>query len=113
YLELLMKGNQIKLIPFTLTEDSHVYKSNFKHIQNTTIKIYDFILNKLSKKKGLIRSNILGKRVDFSGRAVISPNPTLNLDECKVPYWMILEILKPQLTSHLVNRKMFKRYNSA
>lgn len=113
YLELIMKGNQIKLIPFTLTTDNHVYKSNYRHIQNTVIKIYEFVLNKLSKKNGLIRSNILGKRVDFSGRAVISPNPTLKIDECKVPYWMILEILKPQLTSHLVNRKLFKRYNKA
>ncbi len=67
----------------------------------------------MSKKTGLIRSNILGKRVDFSGRAVISPDPTLNINECRLPYWMVLEILKPQLIAHFVNRRICKRYNQA
>ena len=51
----------------------------------------------MSKKTGLIRSHILGKRVDFSGRAVISPDPTLNINECRLPYWMVLEILNISL----------------
>lgn len=67
----------------------------------------------MSKKEGLLRANILGKRIDFSGRAVISPDPTLALDHCRIPYWMILEILKPQIVTHLVNRRICKRYNQA
>lgn len=113
YSSLIIRSNHMKGVPYQVRESDDIYKTNFKHIQLNVILLYDYILEKLSKKKGLIRNNILGKRVDFSGRAVISPDPTLHLDECRVPYWMILEILKPQLVAHLVNRRVCKRYNQA
>ncbi len=113
YTSLLMSCNSFKklLIENSPIDDYFIF--NFKSIQNKAIELYQFILDKLSKKRGLIRSNILGKRVDFSGRAIITPDPELNLDECGIPYWMILEILKPQLSSYLVDSKIKKRYNSA
>jgi len=113
YSTILIRSNNVKSIQFQVNESNEIYRSNFKHIQQTVIKLYDYILKKMSKKKGLIRSNILGKRLDFSGRAVISPNPNLTIDTCKVPYWMILEILKPQLSAYLVNRRVCKRYNQS
>lgn len=113
YSLLIVRCNQMKQMPYIPSEKDEVYRTNFRHIQTSVLQIYDYVLGKMSKKKGLIRSNILGKRVDFSGRAVISPDPTLKLDECRIPYLMILEILKPQLSAYLVNRKIYKRYNQS
>ena len=51
----------------------------------------------ISKKEGYIRSNVLGKRVDFSGRAVAAVNPDLKIDEIIVPYKIIAKVLEPFL----------------
>jgi DNA-directed RNA polymerase subunit beta' len=113
YRSLIASCNKVKKIPYNIGEDTDIYKTNFKYIQINTTKLYDYILTKMSKKEGLLRANILGKRVDFSGRAVISPDPTLTLDRCRIPYWIILEVLKPQLVTYLVNIRLCKRYNQA
>lgn len=113
YQELLIRINNITKLSFLLKEDSDQLKSYFNTVQIHTINIYEYIIDKLSKKTGLIRGNILGKRVDFSGRAVISPDPTLNLDECKIPYLILLEMYKPKLITYLVNRKVVTRHNKA
>lgn len=113
YGRIIKISNELKNIPYELSEDEEIYRTNFRYLQKLVFELSDFVFERMSKKTGLIRSNILGKRVDFSGRAVISPDPTLNLDECYLPYWMILEILKPNLISHFINRRICKRYNQA
>lgn len=113
YRSLITSCNKVKKIPYDIDENTDIYKTNFKYIQINVMKLFEYILTKMSKKEGLLRANILGKRVDFSGRAVISPDPTLTLDRCRIPYWMILEVLKPQIVTHLVNRRICKRYNQA
>ncbi len=113
YTELLFRISRINKLSFKLTEEQEVFKNYFRSIQFFTNNIYDYVFERLSKKKGLIRKNILGKRLDFSGRAVISPDPTLLLDECKIPYKMLLEVFKPQLTAYMIDRKIYKRYNLA
>lgn len=113
YSKILKISNELKNIPYVIQPTEDVYKTNFKYLQKLVFELYDYVLERMSKKTGLIRSNILGKRVDFSGRAVISPDPTLKLSECRLPYWMVLETLKPQLVTHLVNRRVCKRYNQA
>ena len=57
----------------------------------------EFSVDKLSKKEGLFRQNLLGKRVDFSGRSVIVPGPELKLWQCGLPYEMALELFRPQI----------------
>jgi len=113
YRSIIVACNQVKLLPYDVVEGDDVWRTNFKYIQLNVTKLFEYVLTKMSKKEGLLRANILGKRVDFSGRAVISPDPTLPLDRCRIPYWMILEILKPQIVTHLVNRRVCKRYNQA
>jgi len=81
--------------------------------QKHAIAICNLVLKKLSDKSGLLRNNLLGKRLDFSGRAVISPDPTLALGDCKIPYFMLLEMFKPQLTVFLVDQKICKRFSFA
>ena len=46
-------------------------------------------------KEGLLVGNLLGKRVDFSGRAVIVPDPTLTMDTCKLPFGIAVKLYKP------------------
>ena len=55
-------------------------------------------------KQGRFRQNLLGKRVDFSGRSVIVVGPTLNMDQCGIPKKMALELFKPHLMAKLEER---------
>jgi len=56
----------------------------------------------LKGKQGRFRQNLLGKRVDYSGRSVIVVGPDLKLDECGVPKTMALELFKPFIISELI-----------
>jgi DNA-directed RNA polymerase subunit beta' len=57
----------------------------------------------LKGKQGRFRQNLLGKRVDYSGRSVIVVGPELALDECGVPKRMALELFKPFVMRRLVD----------
>ena len=57
-------------------------------------------------KQGRFRQNLLGKRVDYSGRSVIVVGPTLRLHQCGIPKRMALELFKPFIFSKLVYRGM-------
>ena len=59
----------------------------------------------LKGKQGRFRQNLLGKRVDYSGRSVIVSGPTLKLHQCGLPKLMALELFKPFIMSRLVERK--------
>ena len=52
-------------------------------------------------KSGRFRQNLLGKRVDYSGRSVITVGPTLKLHQCGLPKLMALELFKPFIFSRL------------
>jgi DNA-directed RNA polymerase subunit beta' len=52
-------------------------------------------------KQGRFRQNLLGKRVDFSGRSVIVVGPSLRMDQCGLPKQMALELFKPHLLARL------------
>lgn len=57
----------------------------------------------LKGKEGMFRSNLLGKRVDYSGRSVIVVGPDLKLDECGLPESMALELFKPLVVHKLLD----------
>jgi len=57
-------------------------------------------------KQGRFRQNLLGKRVDYSGRSVIVVGPTLRLHQCGLPKKMALELFKPFIFSKLQMRGM-------
>ncbi|MGA7398024.1 MAG: DNA-directed RNA polymerase subunit beta', partial [Solirubrobacterales bacterium] len=59
----------------------------------------------LKGKQGRFRQNLLGKRVDYSGRSVIVAGPSLKLHQCGLPKLMALELFKPFIMSRLVERK--------
>jgi len=58
----------------------------------------------LKGKQGRFRQNLLGKRVDYSGRSVIVVGPDLKLNQCGLPKYMALELFKPFVINKLVER---------
>lgn len=60
------------------------------------------IMETFKGKGGLLRGALLGKRVDFSGRTVISSGPALNLDEIGVPFAMLYELYKPHIIHEII-----------
>ncbi len=60
----------------------------------------------LRGKQGYFRQNLLGKRVDYSGRSVIVVGPELKLDQCGLPKHMALELFRPFIIAKLLEREL-------
>jgi DNA-directed RNA polymerase subunit beta' len=67
----------------------------------------------LKGKQGRFRQNLLGKRVDYSGRSVIVAGPFLKLHQCGLPKLMALELFKPFIMARLVERKSVQNIKAA
>ncbi len=67
----------------------------------------------LKGKQGRFRQNLLGKRVDYSGRSVIVIGPTLQLHQCGLPKLMALELFKPFVMKRLVDTELAQNIKSA
>ncbi len=67
----------------------------------------------LKGKQGRFRQNLLGKRVDYSGRSVIVVGPELKLHQCGLPKRMALELFKPFVISKLIAREFAHNVRSA
>jgi DNA-directed RNA polymerase subunit beta' len=67
----------------------------------------------LKGKQGRFRQNLLGKRVDYSGRSVIVSGPSLKIHQCGIPKLMALELFKPFIMARLVERKQVQNIKAA
>jgi DNA-directed RNA polymerase subunit beta' len=67
----------------------------------------------LKGKQGRFRQNLLGKRVDYSGRSVIVAGPSLRIHQCGLPKLMALELFKPFIMARLVERKSVQNIKAA
>ena len=67
----------------------------------------------LKGKQGRFRQNLLGKRVDYSGRSVIVVGPELDLHQCGIPKEMAVELFKPFIIRKLIERGIVKTVKSA
>ncbi|MBI2984977.1 MAG: DNA-directed RNA polymerase subunit beta' [Candidatus Kerfeldbacteria bacterium] len=67
----------------------------------------------LKGKQGRFRQNLLGKRVDYSGRSVIVIGPHLKLNQCGLPKRMALELFRPFVISQLIKRELVHNVRSA
>src|SRR6266498_3720578 len=67
----------------------------------------------LKGKQGRFRQNLLGKRVDYSGRSVIVVGPELKLHECGLPKEMALELFQPFIMKRLVDQNLAQNIKSA
>jgi len=69
--------------------------------------------NIIEGKQGRFRQNLLGKRVDYSGRSVIVVGPRLKLNQCGLPKEMALELFKPFVVNKLIERSIVQNIKSA
>ncbi len=84
-----------------LIDNSAVHGSRSANSTNGRRKLKS-ISDLLKGKQGRFRQNLLGKRVDYSGRSVIVVGPELKLNECGLPKLMALELFKPFVISQLI-----------
>lgn len=64
------------------------------------------LADSLKGKQGILRANLLGKRVDYSGRSVIVVGPNLKLNQCGLPKFMALELFRPFVISKILKREL-------
>ncbi len=76
-------------------------------------RVYKSLSDMLKGKQGRFRQNLLGKRVDYSGRSVIVVGPTLKMHQCGLPKEMALELFKPFVMNRLVERGQAGHLKSA
>ena len=95
-----------------LIDNSAVHGSRSASAQNGRRKLKS-ISDLLKGKQGRFRQNLLGKRVDYSGRSVIVVGPTLKLNECGLPKQMALELFKPFVISWLIANEHAANIRSA
>lgn len=69
--------------------------------------------NIIEGKQGRFRQNLLGKRVDYSGRSVIVVGPSLKLNQCGLPKEMAIELFKPFVVNKLIERGYVQNIKSA
>ncbi|HEX5797096.1 MAG TPA: DNA-directed RNA polymerase subunit beta' [Candidatus Saccharimonadales bacterium] len=67
----------------------------------------------LKGKQGRFRQNLLGKRVDYSGRSVIVSGPELKMNQCGLPKMMALELFKPFVIGQLIQKELAHNIRSA
>ena len=91
YLTILRKAVQIK----SFGSKGTMYDLMNWSLQKSVNDLDEYIKTKVGKKSGLIRSQLLGKRVDFSGRAVIIGSPILKADQIGIPFRLALSLFEP------------------
>ncbi|MBI3309163.1 MAG: DNA-directed RNA polymerase subunit gamma [Candidatus Melainabacteria bacterium] len=69
--------------------------------------------NIIEGKQGRFRQNLLGKRVDYSGRSVIVVGPQLKMQQCGLPREMAIELFKPFVINKLIERQICQNIKSA
>ena len=74
-----------------------------KKITDLNNKPFKSLSEIIEGKQGRFRQNLLGKRVDYSGRSVIIVGPTLKLHECGIPYEIAVELFQPHLINKYLN----------
>ena len=75
-------------------------------LTSTSGRPYKAISQRLKGKEGRVRGNLMGKRVDFSGRTVITPDPNLDIDEVGVPVSIAITLTVPEYVNALNIRKL-------
>ena len=76
-------------------------------------RLYKSLTERIGGKQGRFRMNLLGKRVDYSGRSVIVVGPKLHLSQCGLPYEMALELFQVFLLRSLLELHLAKTLRSA
>ena len=84
----------------------HGAANTAQHSIQSKTRALKSLSDNLKGKRGLFRQNLLGKRVDYSGRSVIVVGPSLKLHQCGLPKHMALELFKPFVISELIKKEL-------
>jgi DNA-directed RNA polymerase subunit beta' len=87
----------------SLIDNARLSKDKIFCLNNKALKSLTEILE---GKQGRFRQSLLGKRVDYSGRSVIIVGPSLRLNQCGLPYEMVIELFQPFLINELLKTKI-------
>lgn len=98
YIDILKKADQLRGVP----KANPLYDILKWNLQKSVLKQFEYIKKKIEKKSGLIRGQLMGKRVDFTARAVISPNPNLKVSEIGVPLRIAVKLFEPLIIHQLI-----------
>jgi DNA-directed RNA polymerase subunit beta' len=81
--------------------------------QGVASKVQKSLSDILRGKQGRFRQNLLGKRVDYSGRSTIAVGPELKINQCGIPREMAIELFKPHLLHEIIVRGLAPNIKSA
>jgi len=100
----VVKRNEIRLLQEAVN-NLLIWEKNASWKWGAGVKVYKSLTDILVGKEGRFRKNLLGKRVDYSWRSVITVGPELKLNECWVPIYIALRIFQPFIISKLFKLK--------
>jgi len=98
YIVLMRKASQLR----SSGNSGPLYDLLNYAVQLSVMDHDNFIRSKIGKKHGIIREQMLGKRIDFSGRAVITPDPNLKINEVGVPLRLAIGLFEPFIMHRLL-----------
>ena len=101
----IVKKNEIRLLQESIN-NLLVGEKNAAGKAGAGIKVFKSISDMLSGKEGVFRKNLLGKRVDYSGRSIITVGPDLKLSECGLPIYIAVKMFTPFIIGKLIEKKI-------
>ncbi|HMT01645.1 MAG TPA: hypothetical protein PKC14_04925, partial [Candidatus Absconditabacterales bacterium] len=101
----VVKKNEIRLLQESVN-NLLVGEKNAPGKGGAGLKVFKSLTDMLSGKEGIFRKNLLGKRVDYSGRSVITVGPNLKLSECGLPLYIAVRIFTPFIIGKLIEKKI-------
>lgn len=101
----VLKKNEIRLLQESVN-NLLVGEKNSAGKAGAGVKVFKSLSDMLSGKEGIFRKNLLGKRVDYSGRSVITVGPSLKLDECGLPIYIAVKMFTPFIIGKLIEKKI-------
>lgn len=110
--------NKLYLTVLLMTDTDMNISGTMKHIleckiQQTANQINKFVFENIGKKSGMMRNKMSGKRIDFSGRGVITVDPEIPLGKIKVSRLILLQLWKLEIARVLMNRGEFVTFKMA
>ena len=101
----VLKKNEIRLLQESVN-NLLVWEKNSAWRSGAGNKVFKSLSDMLSGKEGIFRKNLLWKRVDYSGRSVITVWPWLKLDECGLPIYIAVKVFTPFIIWKLMEKKI-------
>ena len=102
----VVKKNEIRLLQESVNNLLVGEKAWAAGSSGAGIKVFKSLSDMLSGKEGIFRKNLLGKRVDYSGRSIITVGPELKLDECGLPIYIAVKMFTPFIIGKLIEKKI-------